>query len=68
MIRWCRRRPRGVYRGADDYAAIQAIEQAGVPLVLSVYLDRPAILTEVAPAAGCCWPTSAPWIRPCSMS
>ena len=29
----------------------QAIEQAGVPLVLSVYLDRPAILTEVAPAA-----------------
>ena len=38
----------GVYRGADDYAAIQAIEQAGVPLVLSVYLDRPAILTEVA--------------------
>ncbi|WP_368222870.1 glycoside hydrolase family 3 protein [Aeromonas sp. s4] len=41
----------GVYRGADDYAAIQAIEQAGVPLVLSVYLDRPAILTEVAPAA-----------------
>ncbi len=41
----------GVYRGADDYAAIQAIEQAGVPLVLSVYLDRPAILTEVAPSA-----------------
>ncbi|MGX5835032.1 glycoside hydrolase family 3 protein [Aeromonas piscicola] len=41
----------GVYRGADEYAAIQAIEQAGVPMVLSVYLDRPAILTEVAPAA-----------------
>ena len=41
----------GVYHGADDLAAIQAIEQAGVPLVLSVYLDRPAILTEVAPAA-----------------
>lgn len=41
----------GVYRGADDLAAIQAIEQAAVPLVLSVYLDRPAILTEVAPAA-----------------
>lgn len=41
----------GVYHGADELAAIQAIEQAGVPLVLSVYLDRPAILTEVAPAA-----------------
>uniref|UniRef100_UPI00286EF2E7 glycoside hydrolase family 3 protein n=1 Tax=Aeromonas aquatica TaxID=558964 RepID=UPI00286EF2E7 len=41
----------GVYHGGDDLAAIQAIEQAGVPLVLSVYLDRPAILTEVAPAA-----------------
>lgn len=41
----------GVYHGADDLAAIQTIEQAGVPLVLSVYLDRPAILTEVAPAA-----------------
>ncbi|MEB6606012.1 glycoside hydrolase family 3 protein [Aeromonas sanarellii] len=41
----------GIYHGADDFAAIQAIEQAGVPLVLSVYLDRPAILTEVAPAA-----------------
>lgn len=41
----------GVYQGADDLAAIQAIEQAGVPLVLSIYLDRPAILTEVAPAA-----------------
>lgn len=41
----------GVYHGADDLAAIQAIEQAGVSLVLSVYLDRPAILTEVAPAA-----------------
>ncbi|MFM5025887.1 glycoside hydrolase family 3 protein [Aeromonas caviae] len=41
----------GVYRGADDYSTIQAIEQAGVPMVLSVYLDRPAILTEVAPAA-----------------
>lgn len=41
----------GIYHGADDFAAIQAIEQAGVPLVISVYLDRPAILTEVAPAA-----------------
>lgn len=41
----------GVYQGADDLAVIQTIEQAGVPLVLSVYLDRPAILTEVAPAA-----------------
>ncbi|MEG0173425.1 MAG: glycoside hydrolase family 3 N-terminal domain-containing protein [Aeromonas sp.] len=41
----------GVYHGADDLAAIQTIEQAGVPLVLSVYLDRPAILTEVVPAA-----------------
>ncbi|MCS3455812.1 beta-glucosidase [Aeromonas sp. BIGb0405] len=41
----------GVYHGSEDLAAIQAIQQAGVPLVLSVYLDRPAILTEVAPAA-----------------
>ena len=41
----------GIYRGADEYAAIQAVAQAGVPMVLSVYLDRPAILTEVAPAA-----------------
>ena len=41
----------GVYHGSEDLAAIQTIQQAGVPLVLSVYLDRPAILTEVAPAA-----------------
>ncbi|UBO72457.1 glycoside hydrolase family 3 protein [Aeromonas rivuli] len=41
----------GVYHGSEDLAAIQVIQQAGVPLVLSVYLDRPAILTEVAPAA-----------------
>ena len=41
----------GSYHGSDELAVIQAIQQAGVPLVLSVYLDRPAILTEVAPAA-----------------
>lgn len=41
----------GVYTGSDDLAAIQKVVDAGIPLVLSVYLDRPAILTAVEPKA-----------------
>ena len=37
----------GNYTGSEDLAAIQAVTDAGIPLVLSVYLDRPAVLTEV---------------------
>lgn len=37
----------GVYTGSDDYAAIKAAKAAGVPAIVSVYLDRPAILTEI---------------------
>ncbi|MCF7483018.1 glycoside hydrolase family 3 C-terminal domain-containing protein [Vibrio sp. J1-1] len=38
----------GSYTGSEDLTAIQAVTDAGIPMVLSVYLDRPAILTEVA--------------------
>lgn len=37
----------GKYTGAADYAVIKQVNAAGVPMVLSIYLDRPAILTEV---------------------
>ena len=37
----------GVYTGSADYAAIKAAKAAGIPVVASIYLDRPAILTDV---------------------
>ena len=37
----------GVYTGSADYAAIKAAKAAGIPVIASIYLDRPAILTDV---------------------
>ncbi|MBV4413162.1 glycoside hydrolase family 3 C-terminal domain-containing protein [Enterobacteriaceae bacterium YMB-R22] len=37
----------GNYSGSDDYALIKQIEALNIPVVLSVYLNRPAILTNV---------------------
>lgn len=37
----------GVYTGSADYAAIKAAKAAGIPVVASIYLDRPAILSDV---------------------
>jgi len=37
----------GVYTGAADYEAIKAVKAAGIPSIVSVYMDRPAILTDV---------------------
>ncbi|WP_432452920.1 MULTISPECIES: glycoside hydrolase family 3 N-terminal domain-containing protein [unclassified Agarivorans] len=41
----------GVYSGSEDYAAIQAATAAAIPTVISIYLDRPAILTAIEPSA-----------------
>lgn len=37
----------GTYTGSDDYDAIKAAKAAGIPTIVSVYLDRPAILTDI---------------------
>lgn len=37
----------GVYTGGKDFDAIKAVKAAGVPSIVSVYMDRPAILTDV---------------------
>ncbi len=36
------------YKGSDDYAIIKQAQQAGIPIVLSIYMDRPMIITELA--------------------
>lgn len=38
---------KGVYTGSEDYALIKKIEALNIPVVLSVYVDRPVILTNV---------------------
>ncbi|WP_409421785.1 glycoside hydrolase family 3 N-terminal domain-containing protein [Pseudaeromonas sp. ZJS20] len=37
----------GSYTGSDDYAELQTVKAAGIPIIASLYLDRPAILTDV---------------------
>lgn len=37
----------GVYTGSTDFEAIKAAKKAGVPTIVSVYMDRPAILTNI---------------------
>lgn len=41
--------PLSVKPGSKDYDAIEQARAAGVPVVLDVYLDRPAVLTAVRP-------------------
>lgn len=41
----------GVYSGSEDYQVIKQLAQLGVPTVISVYLDRPAILTNIVDKA-----------------
>ncbi|NDJ56015.1 glycoside hydrolase family 3 protein [Enterobacteriaceae bacterium 4M9] len=37
----------GIYTGTEDYTLIKKVEALNIPVVLSVYIDRPAILTNV---------------------
>lgn len=44
--------PLAVTPGSKDYAVIAAAHAAGIPAVVDVYLDRPAVLTAIQPMAG----------------
>ncbi|AHG20108.1 beta-glucosidase [Chania multitudinisentens RB-25] len=37
----------GIYSGSDDYQIIKQIKHQGIPTITSIYLDRPAILTNI---------------------
>lgn len=36
------------YKGSEDYNIIKQAKDAGIPVVLSIYMDRPMIITELA--------------------
>lgn len=37
----------GVYSGSEDYALINHVKSLNIPTVISVYIDRPAVLTNI---------------------
>lgn len=37
----------GIYSGSDDYQIIKQVKLQGIPTIISIYLDRPAILTNI---------------------
>ncbi|VTR20856.1 Glycosyl hydrolase family 3 C terminal domain [Serratia fonticola] len=37
----------GTYSGSEDYQLIKQVKALNIPTVISVYLDRPAILTNI---------------------
>jgi beta-glucosidase len=44
--------PLAVVPGTPDYDAIASAHAAGIPAVVDVYLDRPAVLTAIRPMVG----------------